>query len=97
MDVGEVHVAKTQEGFVIESDTANLLAVAWKRYNPEFEDKEGKIELCAEGIEFTVLTEPVTKNGMEIYESNAGPFQKALSFFDIDSGKVFFCLKRGYL
>ena len=97
VDVGEVHVARTQEGFVIESATANLLAVAWRRYKPEFEDKEGKIELCAEGIEFTALTEPVTKNGREIYESNAGLFQKAISFYDIDSGKAFFCLKRGYL
>lgn len=92
-----MHVARTQEGFVIESATADLLAVGWRRYKPEFEDKEGKIELCTEGIEFTALTEPVTKNGREIYGPNTGPFQKAISFFDIDSGKDFVCLKRGYL
>lgn len=39
----------------------------------------------------------MTKNGREIYGPNTGPFQKAISFFDIDSGKDFVCLKRGYL
>lgn len=92
-----MHVARTQEGFVIESATANLLEVAWRRYKPEFKDKEGKIVLRTEGIEFTAITEPVTKNGREIYGPNAGPFQKAISFFDIDSGKAVVCLKRGYL
>ncbi|MEI6323752.1 MAG: hypothetical protein WCP60_11715 [bacterium] len=97
IDVGEVHVARTPEEFVIKSAKAKVLEVAWRRYKPELEDKKNEIVIHTDGMESPVVTEPMLKNGKEIYGPNAGPFLKAISFFDIESGKAFVCLKRGYL